>query len=386
MIPSPRRVIIAGAGISGPLLAVGLAHSGRNVVLLDHRPDPRGGEAPEGRSINLVLPQDRLDRLIHICGTPDLQREVVVLHRRVIHQADGGEVVEPYRRQDDPRAEALRPRGPICAISRHRLHRALVSVAAARPGVEFRFGWRVTGVDCLTGEVTATPPDGGPAQLSATMVIGADGAGSLVRAALAAQGLTSVTLGDSGLSYREVSLAPGLPTDAFHLWPRPGLLLSALPNPDGSFTGALFVQCESAAGDALSSDPSQARAVIERMLPDAVDHLTQLDHDLAARGPARLGSARVTPWYAGRVVLVGDACHAMPPFTGQGVGQALDDCEVLVDELNGGAVPQALAAYAMRRRATADAAQALAEAIGSLVVAGLPAQGTAGAMPPVIPA
>ncbi|CAO3574424.1 unnamed protein product [Mortierella alpina] len=39
-------------------------------------------------------------------------------------------------------------------------------------------------------------------------------------------------------------------------------------------------------------------------------------------------------WYNGRVVLVGDACHKIVPFFGQGASQAILDCACLVNMLN----------------------------------------------------
>ncbi|WP_354003062.1 FAD-dependent monooxygenase [Microbacterium elymi] len=41
-----------------------------------------------------------------------------------------------------------------------------------------------------------------------------------------------------------------------------------------------------------------------------------------------------TPWHKGRVVLMGDAVHAITPHLGQGAAQAIEDGVVLADALS----------------------------------------------------
>jgi 2-polyprenyl-6-methoxyphenol hydroxylase-like FAD-dependent oxidoreductase len=56
------------------------------------------------------------------------------------------------------------------------------------------------------------------------------------------------------------------------------------------------------------------------------------------------------PWYKGRVVLLGDAVHAITPHLGQGAAQAMED-GVVLGELcaHAASVDEALSSY-MRRR------------------------------------
>jgi salicylate hydroxylase len=67
-------------------------------------------------------------------------------------------------------------------------------------------------------------------------------------------------------------------------------------------------------------------------------------------------------WSAGRVTLLGDACHPMLPFMGQGAAQALEDaatltaCLTKVDD-----IPAALQLYQKLRLPRASQLQAMSE-------------------------
>jgi 2-polyprenyl-6-methoxyphenol hydroxylase-like FAD-dependent oxidoreductase len=66
-----------------------------------------------------------------------------------------------------------------------------------------------------------------------------------------------------------------------------------------------------------------------------------------------LAFVTMSEWYRGRVVLLGDAQHAMSPITGMGASMALEDAFVLAEELKRTGqprgIPDALARYALRR-------------------------------------
>jgi len=71
-------------------------------------------------------------------------------------------------------------------------------------------------------------------------------------------------------------------------------------------------------------------------VPDVLAQLTrpeQLIHN-------DLEEVRQSPWYRGRVVLLGNAAHAATPNMGQGAAMAIEDAAVLCEELGRGPATQ----------------------------------------------
>ena len=80
---------------------------------------------------------------------------------------------------------------------------------------------------------------------------------------------------------------------------------------------------------------------------------------------------RLDQWVRGRVVLLGDAVHAMTPNIGQGAGMAMEDAAVLAAELASaqrGAqrLEQALDNYLRRRKPRVDSVMQISREVGDV--------------------
>jgi kynurenine 3-monooxygenase len=141
-------------------------------------------------------------------------------------------------------------------------------------------------------------------------------------------------------------------------------MLIGLPNPDSTFTGTLFLPHEGEPSFA-SIGPREATAFFRREFADALPLLPTLTRDYAGHPVGHLGTVHCRPWsFANRVLLVGDAAHAIVPFHGQGMNAAFEDCvalDRLVEVHRAGedvAWPAVLAAFEAER---APNARAIAE-------------------------
>jgi kynurenine 3-monooxygenase len=253
----------------------------------------------------------------------------------------------------------------IYSVSRAALNAMLYRLAAERHGVEFRFEHRCVGVDAAGAPVVESR--GGRAAIVADAYFAADGAGSDVRRALAAKGAVAMSeeLLDHG--YKELTIAPAadggfaLEPHALHIWPRGEFMLIALPNPDRSFTATLFLPHAGAASFA-SIAARDVRGFFAREFHDALPLFADLEGEYAAHPTGVLGTVHCRPWSAGRLLLIGDAAHAIVPFHGQGMNAAFEDCAVLDALLEkGGAVVDWPALFARFEQARAPDTRAIAE-------------------------
>jgi 2-polyprenyl-6-methoxyphenol hydroxylase-like FAD-dependent oxidoreductase len=105
------------------------------------------------------------------------------------------------------------------------------------------------------------------------------------------------------------------------------------------------------AAEAVSRrDLGTFRQVWRRVLPTAADLLERVSSfdDLLVNTVRQVDCRR---WFSGRLVLLGDAAHAMAPNLGAGANSALVDGVVLAEELAAApSVMDALAGYDKRRR------------------------------------
>ncbi len=69
------------------------------------------------------------------------------------------------------------------------------------------------------------------------------------------------------------------------------------------------------------------QAFFSREFPDAVPLIPNLIEEFFEHPQGQLGTVHAAPWYVGnKVLLMGDAAHAIVPFHGQGMNAAFEDC------------------------------------------------------------
>ncbi|WP_437669208.1 FAD-dependent oxidoreductase [Sorangium sp. So ce131] len=320
MASPPPRAVIVGGGISGLALAILLSEQGIGVRVLERRPDPRVAYE-EGRTINFTLSGRGL-RVLERLGLAERALAASVrMASRVVHLPGGGEVAQPYGSASQV----------LHALKRRDLIVALLERALASRGVEVEFN---VALDALSpaGELRFLRQDGAPARLSPSFIVGADGIHSWVRDAIGERETVVVEQQAFSHGYAELTISQedgrrlDLSPRSLHVWPGRSSALVAIPNVDGSFSCCFIV------------DKAVGAEAIEPALLADFPHLHRASGSLRdsarrARYSALLRT-RVSTWCSGdRLVLVGDAGHAVYPFFGQGMNAALEDALALATAL-----------------------------------------------------
>ena len=352
-----RRVAIIGGGLVGCLAACYLGRRGYQVDIYERRPDPRGGAVERGRSINLAISERGIDALRRIGLLDTVMAPALPMHGRMIHDRDGKTNFQSYSARGD-RA--------INSISRADLNATLLDAAEATPGVAVHFSQPLAGVDL---ESVSLLFDEGHEPISADIILGADGAGSIVRHAMVEGGRISVDIEESGCDYKELTMPPvngdfAMDPDALHIWPRGATMMIALPNPDKSFTCTLFWPKD--AEPSLHSLTTEADILGHFAIDyaDSIPLIPNLVDDFQHNPIGRLATVHSDPWQVdGRIAIIGDAAHGILPFFGQGANCGFEDVVELDRclEETGDDWSIALPLYQQRRRENAEAIAWLAK-------------------------
>ncbi|MFJ8746108.1 FAD-dependent monooxygenase [Embleya sp. NPDC127516] len=325
------EAIIVGAGPGGLTAATALHRNGWSVLVLERAAtlEPIGAAivvAPNGlRALDAVDAGSPLRKLAAIQGAATLRRP----DGRVLAPTSGEAFVERFGEPVvlAPRAELMRVLH--ASLPAHAL-RTGTTVLTVRPG----------GPDERASVTTAAGDT-----LTADLVVAADGIRSPIRRALFPEHPGPRYAGFT--TWR--AIVPGMDIVPGETWGR-GLVFGAMPLADGRVYW--YATANRPAGATHGDERAELlhlyrdfHAPIPQLIAAApAGEILHLDvHEMAEPLPAH---------HRGRVVLIGDAAHAMTPNLGQGGNQALEDAIELADVLSGAdadGVVDALPAYTARR-------------------------------------
>jgi kynurenine 3-monooxygenase len=332
MMKPPPTITIVGAGLVGALLSIFLARRGFFVRVIERRQDMRQHEISAGRSINLAISTRGITALAELGLDREVLSKAVPMKGRMMHAQNSELSFQPYGTSD---AEFLN------SISRATLNKILMTHAEATGNVQFHFETRVTGIDFDSNELFVVDEVyNRMTKRSFDIVIGTDGSASAIRSAM--QRLDGYSSESSTLDYgyKELVIPPAadgsfqLERNALHIWPRGNYMLIALPNFEGSFTCTLFLPYMGEVSFEHINTPEAAAAFFAEHFPDSVALIEDLRGTFQNNPMGHMTTVKCRQWHVeDKVLLMGDAAHAIVPFFGQGMNCGFEDCRIFDEQL-----------------------------------------------------
>jgi 2-octaprenyl-6-methoxyphenol hydroxylase len=325
--PIKTEALIVGGGMVGMAAAVALAQGGIATLVVDSEPtEERVSAGYDGRSSAIAFgSQQALDQL-GIWGAMAGQAEPIL----DIRVSDGrpGEAAAPLFLHYDHRESGLE--APFGHIVENRVtRRALLARLAALPLATVFAPARLARVERGADFVEAELVDG--RRLRAALVIAADGANSALRAA-AGIPIAQFVYGQTGivatvaheLAHEGVAHENFLPSGPFAMLP--------MTDWEGRHRSSIvWTERQELVSALLGLDDDDFSAEIERRFGDSLGRIRVL----GGRWSYPLRLIHAARYLDRRLVLLGDAAHAIHPIAGQGLNLGLRDvaalAEVLVD-------------------------------------------------------
>jgi 2-polyprenyl-6-methoxyphenol hydroxylase-like FAD-dependent oxidoreductase len=328
-----QNVLVVGGGFGGMAAAIRFREAGCKVDLVDLDPNWR----PYGAGITITGATLRAYRRMGLLE--ELKSQGAITNGSRILRFDGTYLNE----LDEPALEEGLP--ATGGILRPVLHQIMQRKLQAVGGADVRLGITVDALDDGVEGVDVTFSDGSRRRYD--LVVGADGIFSKVRKLafphmgsprFTGQGCWRITgrrppgfdRGEFYLGHKNPAGITACGTDSVYLW-----VLTEdreqLRVPESEMHDRLRAHIADFGGNVAW--------LRDRMTPDTWINYRPLE-----------GALQPRPWYTGRVVLLGDACHATTPHLASGAGIAVESAIVLAEEvLQPGRSVEAARPYEERR-------------------------------------
>lgn len=344
-----ERVIIVGSGIAGLTAAVALQQHGVDTQIYD----AAAALEPAGKGI--WVPPNAMQVLDRLGLADPITRKGVPLNRAEVWDKHDG----PLQTLD---LERFRHRLGQTVVSVLRANLQAVLSGALREGT-LHLGNRCTGVKETKDRMIAQFENGMEAE--GGLLVGADGIRSVVREAITGEVALRYAGQTCYLGLATLRLPSDLAYSSREVW---GGTHRFGFSPVASEQVYWFAPVMAPEGSSLPQDD------VPNRLQEEYAGFPEPTMEILRHTPAEeiirvdlYDFAPIRQWYRERVVLIGDAAHAMTPNLGQGGAQAIEDaCALSQALLRESTFVQAFRAFQQARKSKANKTVRLSRSFGRL--------------------
>lgn len=334
---SRGSVLIVGGGIGGLSAAIALRIADYDVTVIERHADVHSSVY----GVGIIQPANALRALAAIgCAEACMAVGFPAQAWGSMYDVDGNFLHEmPGTRIEGSELP------PMNGLTRPQLHEILTD-RTVEVGAEIRYSTTFTALSPDRDGVEVALTDGTTQRVD--FVVGADGVRSQVRSYVLAEDVQPRYIGQSAF---RVNIPREPEIDRIILQAGPEGMAGFVPiGPDLAY---LFYNAQMERAD--RPDDADLAAVLKAHLAPfggltarIRDNYIDEKSDIVLRPEETLIAS--APWHKGRIVLLGDAVHAITPHLGQGAAQAIEDGVVLADSLTRhGDYEAAFAEYTERR-------------------------------------
>lgn len=323
MSPHPWRILIAGGGIAGLALALGLKQALADAIDVTVC-DPALTRDPAGDRRSYAIAAGARKMLSALGMWREIERQAQPILDMIVTDSRLG---DPVRQTFLTFSGEVEPGEPFAhMIENGVLVAALIDACRAR-GVDLR-PLGVGSFDTRSDAISATLSDG--TRIEAALLVAADGARSRLREAAG--------IGWVGWAYDQQGLAATLAHERDHqgravehfLPSGPFAILPLAPGGSlGHRSSIVWTEKAAAVPGFLALEPERQLAEVERRFGLQLGRLA-FETPLQAH-PLSFGIAR--RFVAERLALLGDAAHVIHPIAGQGLNLGLKDVAALAEAI-----------------------------------------------------
>ena len=291
------RIAVAGGGIAGLAAAVAFSRRGFEVEVHERAPEPR--EIGAG----VQLSPNGMTVLARLGLEADILKAAIRIEAIEVRDGPSARLLARI-----PLGDARQRYGAsYCVIRRADLHTILLGAAQNSDGVHVRFGSEITAAASDTDGVTFTA---GATCGRADLLVGADGVSSRLRTEAFGLGVAD-SVGKTAWRATIPARASAIDAAITGLWLGRGAHLVHYPVDRAAAINVVMI------GDSTGSQ--------EPPLSSFADSPLRAIHKWSEWTRWPLQVAHPPKWVCGRMVLIGDAAHALLPSAAQGGAQALED-------------------------------------------------------------